>query len=69
MGDDRVMIHLVASLIQQSERCLPWLVAEARQDGCSWQDIAKLLGTNPEQAKLRFDPDSPTTDRRWMLDN
>jgi hypothetical protein len=24
-----------------------------------------LTGTSPDQARLRFDPESPTTDRRW----
>jgi hypothetical protein len=68
MGDSRNMIHLVASLTEQAHRCLPELVADARDEGCSWQDIATLLGTSPEQAQLLFDPDSPVADRRWMLD-
>jgi hypothetical protein len=68
MGDPRNMIHLLASLIDQAQRCLPELVADARDHGCSWQDIATLLGTSPEQAQLRYDPDSPVADRRWMLD-
>lgn len=44
MGDDRVMIHLVASVIEQAERFLPYLVAEARAEGATWEEIARLLG-------------------------
>lgn len=68
MGDDKVMIHIIASLIDQAQRCLTHLIAEARHDASSWTDIATLLGTSPQQAKLRFDPDSPTADQRPMLD-
>jgi hypothetical protein len=68
MGDERVMIHLVASVIEQAERFLPHLVAEARSDGASWEDVARLLGTCPGLARLRFDPDSPVADNRWVWD-
>jgi hypothetical protein len=68
MGDDRVMIHLVASVVEQAERFLPHLVAEARLDGASWEEIARLVGCSPEQARLRFDPDSPVADERWVWD-
>ena len=68
MGDDRVMIHLVASVIEQAERFLPHLVAEARREGASWEEIARLLGSSPEQVALRFDPDSPVADERWVWD-
>lgn len=68
MGDPRNMIHLVASIIDQAERCLPHLVAEARADGCTWSAIAGLLGTDPEHARRRFDPASDEADTRWMLD-
>jgi hypothetical protein len=57
MGDDRVMIQLVASVIEQAERFLPYLVAE---------EIARLLGTDVEQARSRFDPASPVADTRSM---
>jgi exoribonuclease II len=68
MGDDRNMIHLVASIIDQAERLLPYLVTEAREDGCSWDDIAHLLGVSTDQAQARFDPDLPTADTRLMFD-
>jgi hypothetical protein len=65
IGDEHVMIHLLASLIDQAERCLPHEVTTARANGTSWNDIAKLLGTSPDEARLRFDPDSPVADGRW----
>jgi len=68
MGDDRNMIHLVASVIDQAQRFLPHLIAEALEDGCTWQDIAHLLGSDTEHAKSRYDPASPTADTRWLFD-
>jgi hypothetical protein len=68
MSDERMMIHLVASVIEQAERFLPHFVAEARMDGCSWEEIARLLGTSVEQVCLRFDPDSPVADTHWVCD-
>ena len=68
LGDDAVLISLLASLIAQAERCLPEAVVNARAEGASWADIAELLGTSPDEARLRFDPDSPVCDRRWPLD-
>lgn len=68
MGDDRVMVHLVASLIDQARRCLPELVGELLAEGdCSWAEIAVLLGVREEQARVRFDPASPQADGRWLL--
>jgi len=65
MGDDRVMIHLVASIIEQAERLLPYLVMEAREAmGVGWEELAGLLGVAVEEARSRFDPDSPTQDKR-----
>lgn len=68
IGDDAVLIHLLASLIAQAERCLPEAVAIAVMNGASWTDIARLLGTSPDEARLRFHPDSPVADGRWPLD-
>ncbi|MER7283387.1 hypothetical protein ABT369_54090 [Dactylosporangium sp. NPDC000244] len=45
-GDDRVMVHMVASLIDQARRCLPELVGELLAEGdCSWDDVARLRGS------------------------
>jgi hypothetical protein len=67
IGDDHVLIHLLASLIDQAQRCLPEAVTTARANGTSWNDIAQLLGTSPHQAHLRFDPESPIADSRWPV--
>ncbi len=68
LGDDAVVVHLLASLIAQAERELPLAVVDARANGASWDDIAELLGTSAHEAQLRFDPDSPVADRRWPFD-
>ena len=68
LGDDTVLIHLLASLIAQAERSLPQAVATARAEGHTWTDIAALLATSPDEARLRFDPDSPIADPRWPYD-
>jgi hypothetical protein len=65
LGDEHVMIHLLASLIEQAERCLPQEVTTASMNGASWAHIAQLVGTSPHEALLRFDPDSPVADGRW----
>ncbi len=65
IGDEHVMIHLLASLIDQAERCPPEAVHDTRANGTSWNDIAQLLGTSPDEARLRYDPNSPIADGRW----
>jgi hypothetical protein len=59
------VIHLLASLIDQALRALPEAVTTARANGASWNDIAILTGTSPEEARLRFDPASPIADGKW----
>jgi hypothetical protein len=68
LGDELAVIGLLADLIDQGERCLPEPVSIARANGHSWVEIGQLLGTSPEQARLRFDPDSPIADGRWPYD-
>ena len=68
LGDDTVIIHLLASLIAQAERALPHAVATARAEGRTWADIGTLLDTSPDEARLRFDPASPIADPRWPYD-
>jgi hypothetical protein len=64
LGDDLATIILLASLIDQAERCLPELVTSARLDGRTWHQIARALATSPDEAWLRFDPESPMADSR-----
>lgn len=65
LGDELNRIHLLASLIDQALRWLPEAVTTARANGASWNDIATLTGTSDDEARLRFDPDSPIADGRW----
>jgi hypothetical protein len=62
-------IALIASLIEQAERWLPQLVHDARANGHGWTTIAQALGTNPDEARLRFDRESPIADGRWPYDH
>jgi hypothetical protein len=55
-------ITLTASPIDQAGRFLPELVTSARLNGHTWHDIAQALATSPDEARLRFDPDSPVAD-------
>jgi hypothetical protein len=59
LGDDLTAITLTASLIDQAGRFLPELVTSARLNGHTWHDIAQALATSPDEARRRFDPDSP----------
>jgi hypothetical protein len=55
----------ITSLIDQAGRCLPELVAKARLNGHTWEQIALALATSP--AALR--PDSPIAGGRWPHDH
>jgi hypothetical protein len=68
LGDDLIAITLIASLIDQAERFLPELVTNARLNGHTWDQIAQALATSPDQAQLRYGPQSPIADTRWHYD-
>ncbi len=68
LGDPVAAITLIASLIDQAERMLPEHVLLALDNGATWHDIATALATSPEQAELRYSPDSPVADSRWPYD-
>lgn len=68
LGDPVAAITLLASLIDQAERMIPEHALEARDDGATWHEIATALATSPEQAELRYSPDSPVADSRWPYD-
>jgi hypothetical protein len=68
LGDPLAAITLLASLIGQAERMIPEHALLARDNGATWNDIAAALATSPEQAELRFSPDSPVADSRWPYD-
>ena len=68
LGDEHALIALLASLIDQAQRCLPLVVSDARANGSSWEQVAHSLGCTPDEARLRFDPDLPTADVRPPYD-
>ena len=68
LGDPLAAITLITSLTDQAERMLPEHVLLALDDGTSWHDIATALATSPEQAELRYSPDSPVAESRWPYD-
>ena len=43
-------------------------MTSARLNEHTWHDIAHPLATSPDEARLRFDPDSPVADGRWPYD-
>jgi hypothetical protein len=68
LGDDLTAITLIASLTGQADRFLPELVISARLNGHTWSQIAWTLATSPDQAQLRYGPQSPIADTRWPHD-
>lgn len=68
LGDDITAMTLIASLIDQAERVLPEMTTNARLNGHTWDEIARAIGTSPEETHLRFDPESPVADPRWPYD-
>jgi hypothetical protein len=68
LGDDLTAITLIAGLIDQAKRFLPELVTSALLNGHTWDQIAQALATSPEQAQLRYGPQSPIADTRWPYD-
>lgn len=55
--DPLAAIALITSLVDQAESRLPANVSQARDNGASWRELARALGTSAEQAQLWFDPD------------
>lgn len=53
-GDAATTLHLLASLIAQAQQRLPRAVADARDQDCSWAEIADLLGVTRASAWQRY---------------
>jgi hypothetical protein len=68
LGDPLTAITMLASLIDQAERMIPELAADARSKNASWADIGTALGTSPEQAELQYSRRSPVRDTREPYD-
>jgi len=52
--DATANLHLLTSLVAQAERRLPKAVADTRNQGCSWAEIADLLGVVRASAWQRY---------------
>lgn len=52
--DASAYLHLLASLIAETERLLPQTVADARDEQCSWAQIGDLLGVTRASAQQRL---------------
>jgi hypothetical protein len=53
-GDAATTLHLLASLIAEAQQRLPRAVADARDEDCSWAEIADLLGVTRASAWQRY---------------
>jgi hypothetical protein len=62
LGDAPARLHLLASLIAETERCLPPAVADARDQECSWAQIGDLLGVTRASAQQRYTPRTTPAD-------
>ncbi|MGH8918031.1 MAG: hypothetical protein ACRD0H_06785 [Actinomycetes bacterium] len=54
LGDAPARLHVLASLIAETERALPRAVADARDQECSWAEIGDLLGVTRASAWQRY---------------
>jgi hypothetical protein len=61
-GDPAALVHVLASLAWQLDGRLALAVADARRWGCSWAEVADLLGVTRASAWQRY-ADNQTDDR------
>jgi len=61
LGDHLAELHALSSLREQIDDWLPRVVAAARDQAHSWNDIADQLGMTPGAARRRYPPHRTTT--------
>jgi hypothetical protein len=66
LGDAANRLHLLASLMAEAEGHLPRAVADARDQDCSWAQIADILGVTRASAHQRYR--GRTAENRTPLD-
>ena len=66
LGDAATYLHLLASLLAEAEGHLPRAVADARDQDCSWAQIADILGVTRASAHQRYR--GRTAENRTPLD-
>ena len=54
LGDALADLHASVSLLRQGQTFLPHVVADARQQGRTWADIATQLEITPAAAQRRY---------------
>src|SRR5271169_771528 len=54
LDDAPARLHLLASLIAETQRRLPRAAADARDQDCSWAQIGDLLGITRASAQQRY---------------
>jgi hypothetical protein len=54
LGDSGVHLHALISLHTHAEHLLPDAVAQARDQGLTWQEIGQLLGISATAAARRY---------------
>ena len=62
-GDPAAIVHVLASLAWQLDGRLVLAVADARRWGCSWAEVADLLGVTRASAWQRY-ADKETNDSK-----
>jgi len=56
LGDSAVRLHALASLLAQAHVLLPEVVAQARDQDLTWDQIGQLLGLTATTAARRYQP-------------
>jgi hypothetical protein len=52
--DPTATLHVLASLAAEIDACLDAAVVDVRRDGCSWAEVADLLGVTRASAWQRY---------------
>jgi hypothetical protein len=64
LGDCLADLHAMVSLLAQIHAWLPVVVAGARNQGHSWNEIAAQLGVTSTAARQRYNPYITTLEER-----
>lgn len=65
-GDGALGLHVLVSLINQAQALVPDAVADAVDQGHTWDEVAAQLGTTPGVARRRYG--RHYRERAWPID-